>query len=54
MVDQVAKFLTPAYQKGSRLQLRGRLDAYAARLASRIDRGLSPACGFMDGETADR
>ncbi|OLZ73393.1 hypothetical protein AV521_04760 [Streptomyces sp. IMTB 2501] len=37
LLDNVAQFLTPAHQKGGRLELRRRLDAYAARLAARCD-----------------
>nr|WP_181411939.1 TniQ family protein [Streptomyces sp. F2] len=37
LVDQVAQFLTPANQKAGRLELRRRLDLYAASLAVRCD-----------------
>lgn len=42
LVNEVAQFLTPASQKGGRLELRHRLDHYAARLAHHCDIGAEP------------
>lgn len=42
LVNKVSQFLTPTNQKGGRLELRHRLDHYAARLAHRCDIGANP------------
>ncbi|OII61993.1 hypothetical protein BJP40_04160 [Streptomyces sp. CC53] len=51
LVDQVAQFLTPAHQKAGRLELRRRLDLYAARLAAQCDS--APFGTFGQGTPTD-
>lgn len=43
LTNEIAQFLTPVNQRGSRLELRHRFDRYAARLAARCDTGADPA-----------
>lgn len=48
LVDEVAQLLTPASQKGSRRELRHRLDRYAAHLATRCDNSADLAVPLSD------
>ena len=52
LVDQVGQFLTPANQKAGRLELRRRLDLYAARLAVQCDSAPSGTFRVRDTSAA--